>query len=120
MAKTNPAETTAAATVATAEAPAANASAELEQASNQADAPPNGGADQQPSAPGVRSLGVFLRRENVDGVWYPHGAVIDADAGLCIALSADGALDLHPAAVQYALDQGAPTLKHEPATVATE
>lgn len=70
------------------------------------------GEDASPSAETPLSVGVLLRRSCIDGIWYPHGALIKASASLCQALSEDGAMDLHPAAVEHALANSAPQLVH--------
>ncbi len=73
-------------------------------------------ADEQgaEAAPPETARGVLQRRENVDGVWYAHGVVLTAPASLCEALRLDGALDMHPNAIDYALSSGAPQVTHEP------
>lgn len=58
--------------------------------------------------------GVLQRRESIGGVWYPHGVVLTASEAVCESLRGDGAMDMHPDAIEHALRNGAPELTYEP------
>lgn len=89
--------------------------------------PPDGGAAQQdpgavtdpsradpkpPPAASTSVRAVMLRRASIEGVWYPHGAVLTLAPQLARASEGDGAVDTAEGAIAYALANGAPEFVH--------
>lgn len=58
----------------------------------------------------------MLRATQVEGINYAADAPVEFPAGLADALWADGAADLHPDAVAYALSLGQVLLQHPTAS----
>jgi hypothetical protein len=55
----------------------------------------------------------MLRRDCIEGVWYPAGAVVSLPRHLIEPVERDGAIETAEVAVQYLINNGAPHFVHE-------